>query len=426
MDVHPALAALPTMSEERIKELAEDIRRNGLKNPIAIDPQGRLLDGRARLAACRLAGVDPKSSTYRGDPIAFVFSTNYHRLHWVREERAVVAARLVTNTWGGSRRSKNKAPDGALESVGREEASSRLRIPQRDIDRARVVLRYADKYGDRQVLDDLEQGAITLTDAERQTRKLETERELNKGAQQARSVLPRDEEFNVEHGDCRKLAQQLSDDSISLIYTDPPWDAASLHLYDSLGEIANRVLRPGGYCLTYVGSMFLNRVIERLDKHLAFVRPYAIYFRGGNTQQHNGVGNRFRLLLLYRKPGKASYVERTHNDVVVLDDGLGVEVIESAKQKNSFRWEQSAVEAEILITALCADGIVADLFCGSGTTGVAVASTNRQYGASRRFVGYEIDERLVLIARRRIMEEQNKAEPTNSDEASPPSESHGD
>jgi ParB-like chromosome segregation protein Spo0J len=57
--VHPTADVLPMMSDEELAELGEDIKSNGLKEPITFDREGVLLDGRNRLEAMERAGIAP-------------------------------------------------------------------------------------------------------------------------------------------------------------------------------------------------------------------------------------------------------------------------------------------------------------------------------------------------------------------------------
>jgi hypothetical protein len=54
-------------------------------------------------------------------------------------------------------------------------------------------------------------------------------------------------------GDARVLGEKISDSSIDLIVTDPPYDRESLPLYGWLSEFASRVLRPGRFLFAYGG-----------------------------------------------------------------------------------------------------------------------------------------------------------------------------
>jgi hypothetical protein len=52
---------------DELHELAADIKERGLLQPIILDAKGRIFDGRNRLAACEIVGVEPQFETYEGD-----------------------------------------------------------------------------------------------------------------------------------------------------------------------------------------------------------------------------------------------------------------------------------------------------------------------------------------------------------------------
>lgn len=91
--VHPACAMLPMMSAASLAEMADDIRLNGQEQPIVMH-RGLLLDGRNRLRACELAGVEPKIREWEGDdPVRWVLSLNFHRRHLTDSQKSIVGAR---------------------------------------------------------------------------------------------------------------------------------------------------------------------------------------------------------------------------------------------------------------------------------------------------------------------------------------------
>jgi hypothetical protein len=57
-----------------------------------MDPKGLGLDGRNRVAACAIAGVDPQWQVYNGDPIAFIVEVNAERRHLTTGQRAMAVA----------------------------------------------------------------------------------------------------------------------------------------------------------------------------------------------------------------------------------------------------------------------------------------------------------------------------------------------
>src|SRR5262249_37340071 len=156
---HPAAAAFPMLSDAELKELADDIKALGQRELITVmyapdDTYGRdpiVLDGRNRLAACKLAGVEPKTyevdhvvggRLLRGnehvDPIAFVISANLRRRHLDESQRAMVAAKLATLRDG-------QRQVGQLAHVPTQrEASALLHVGERSVKRARAVLDSGD------------------------------------------------------------------------------------------------------------------------------------------------------------------------------------------------------------------------------------------------------------------------------------------
>ncbi len=93
---HPACLLFPKMGRQALRELADDIKARGLLNPIVLY-QGKVLDGRSRLAACKMAGVEPRFVQWggTGSPTAWVISQNLFRRHLTASQRAVVAYDLL-------------------------------------------------------------------------------------------------------------------------------------------------------------------------------------------------------------------------------------------------------------------------------------------------------------------------------------------
>ena len=93
--VHPLADSFPMMSDGELKELAEDIRQNGQREPavfVEIDGVQTLIDGRHRLEACAMIGREAwtTAATKLKDDAAiraFIISHNVHRRHLTPEER---------------------------------------------------------------------------------------------------------------------------------------------------------------------------------------------------------------------------------------------------------------------------------------------------------------------------------------------------
>jgi hypothetical protein len=110
LPVHPAAELFPMMSEEELRALGEDIKKNGLREGVAL-LDGKLLDGRNRLEAMEAVGIKlttgngqiewakiPSRNVKGSDPIAFVISKNIHRRHLTADQKRDVIAKLIKAT----------------------------------------------------------------------------------------------------------------------------------------------------------------------------------------------------------------------------------------------------------------------------------------------------------------------------------------
>jgi hypothetical protein len=84
----------------------------------------------------------------------------------------------------------------------------------------------------------------------------ELQRRQARAYQQALKV-PITDADNIRVGDFRTALTDLLDGSVDLIFTDPPYDKNSIHLYQQLGELAARVLCEDGSLVCYAGQYAL-------------------------------------------------------------------------------------------------------------------------------------------------------------------------
>ena len=96
MLLHEYVTIFPPMSESELMEMAADIKEHGQREPITLY-RGKVLDGRNRIAACAIAGVEPRTTEYSGPDdgvLGYVISANLHRRHLTAGQRAMLAAQL--------------------------------------------------------------------------------------------------------------------------------------------------------------------------------------------------------------------------------------------------------------------------------------------------------------------------------------------
>lgn len=131
-ELHPLCTLFPRLGDEEAARLAEDIKANGLREPITLCG-GMILDGGNRYAACLTAGVEPQFVEFDGPSIAaFVLSENLHRRHLTPGQQAAIVASI--QDWSkaqvaGSNQHTTKAgpatlPDHSLSTVAKRAAQS--------------------------------------------------------------------------------------------------------------------------------------------------------------------------------------------------------------------------------------------------------------------------------------------------------------
>lgn len=164
---HPYADKFPMLAESELAELAESIRTVGLLHPVVLDPSGLVLDGRNRLAACELAGVDPFVDVYDGDPAEYVIASNVTRRNMSTGARAMATA-LVLEAAG--KRSAGRVDYGELKSKLSGSGQSRQRLAE-----AFVILDFLPDLAPEVV-----SGAVTLNDAFTQADAIRTSAERDK------------------------------------------------------------------------------------------------------------------------------------------------------------------------------------------------------------------------------------------------------
>jgi len=171
-EVHPAAALFPMMTADELEDLAADIKANGLLQPIVLDHDGRLIDGRNRLHACQIAHVRPTFIELNGqDPTAYIIAANVIRRHLTTGQRAMIIA---------------KANFSKLEKFGEQGHLARVAgVTQNRLSQAMTILDWADEE-----VDSVISGAKTFDVTYRlaQSRQQTHEAERERAAQERRDL----------------------------------------------------------------------------------------------------------------------------------------------------------------------------------------------------------------------------------------------
>jgi 16S rRNA G966 N2-methylase RsmD len=205
--------------------------------------------------------------------------------------------------------------------------------------------------------------------------------------------------YRCFHGDFQEVGQTLEPESVDVILTDPPYGKDWLPQVEALGELAARVLKPGGSLFVMYGQSFTMEALILLSHHLDFHWIISYYMPGGQS-----VSMWSREINVFWKP-VLWFVKGTHTGNWIGD------VAKSAVNDNDKRfdaWGQSESGMADLVERFTSQGeLILDPCMGAGTTGVAALSRRRQ------FIGIDRDEAKVATAESRLkaVAEQLQGEP---------------
>jgi hypothetical protein len=152
--IHPAADIFPVLSDADFAELRHDIELHGVLEPIWVDREGRVLDGRHRLRAAHELEMTCQTFVYDGpNPIGFVLSHNLHRRHLTTSQRAMVAAKMATLREG---RPSKDTPQKC--GVSTKQAAEKLRVSTRTVENAKTVL----QHGSQNIVHAVETGELRV------------------------------------------------------------------------------------------------------------------------------------------------------------------------------------------------------------------------------------------------------------------------
>jgi 16S rRNA G966 N2-methylase RsmD len=382
MNFHPLANIFPLIEGQAFDDLCADIRAHGVREPVWLY-EGQILDGRNRWRAATASGVACPSRDYFGsDPLTFVLSLNLHRRHLNPGQLAALSLTIEEIESEKAKERQRGGQGGVLlpaslpEAKGEasEKAANAVGASARNVRKAKKLKR------DRpDLLAKVETGEVTLHAATQQAA------EETKKADLQRPVcitLP----AGLHRGDFRELSASIEDDSVDLIFTDPPYDGDSVQLYEDAARVASRILKPGASMIAYSGQRHLPAVLAGMSKHLRYWWTVAGVHEGGN-QMMNKLGIRcgWKPLVWFVKGGRGDVQN------VILD------VVRGDREKDSHEWQQSEEEALHMIGKLSAPGsTVVDFFLGGGTTAVACKRLDR------RFIGFEVNAASIERSAKRL------------------------
>ena len=402
---------VPPISDEEYQRLKDDIEENGVLVPIAINEQKCIIDGINRTRAASELGM--KSIPFhmhccldKEETLDLSIKLNALRRQWGKDQRLSLAVSLRKDKYSYRR-------IGKVLNLSHE-----------------TVRRHLNSLGDTEDFPDTNVGAdgVERTSKPRKAscvvvnNKAEANRLFKAQNESKGKVEPFDSFINVKNfarkvkknnrkntdasicsdtvlgnanlllGDFRENGNKIEDESVDIIFTDPPYAESALPLWDALGEFANRTLKPGGVLLSYSGNMYLPQIHAMLGKHLQYFWTFAIRHTGGNTfiRQLN-IQQTYKPIVAYCKPP--------------LNPNWGTfcDMVSGGREKEDHEWQQAVEEAHYYIKHVSTKGgTLCDPMMGSGTSIIAGLSLGLDC------IGIEIDTTAYANAKERI-ESVNKS-----------------
>ena len=395
MNINPTFHALiPPLSVEELAQLETNILADGCRDPL-VTWNGTLIDGHNRYAICKKHKIKFDSKDIQlADQDAvkvWIIRNQFGRRNITLASRCELAEKLAEAL-------RPKAEASYKENVGRPTKSSPKLAAISKVDTREQAAKEAGvSHGSlaafRYLKDNAEPEELAALKADPNAKLHKVVKTVKERKQKAERKAKRTEaakdtkvDERIIIGDFRKHTDKIADGSLSLIFTDPPYDREASKMLPALAEFAAEKLADGGSLICYVGQTQLPTAMDALRLHLRYWWTIACVHAGRSTvMREYGINAGWKAVLWFVKG------TRDDNSIMVND------VMSGGEEKTHHDWQQSQSEAQYWIEKLCPkDGIVCDPFLGGGTTGAAAERLGREW------IGFEIDPDNAKIASKRI------------------------
>lgn len=396
-------ALIPPLQEEELSQLHASIKAEGCRDAIIVW-NGTIIDGHNRYEFCYARGIPFKTLKMdfaaRDDAKIWIIRNQFGRRNLSDIDRIKLATDLETifrpkakeNLSAGGKRGAEKTNRGSAKLPKadpintRKESAKVAGVGERTYDAGKLVL------------DAAAAGEIPAEDVDAIRRKEKSIHRVAKDIKDKRQKQKRQDarhtavaesppQFfdNVYIGDFRDHFDKVADSSLSLIFTDPPYDKDASKLFPALADFAEAKLAEGGSLLMYVGHLQLPAVFQAFEGKLRHWWTCACIHAGDKAlMREYGIRAGWKPM--------PWFVKGTRDD----KSKIVVDTVSHVESKTHHDWQQSQAEAEYWIEHLCpADGIVCDPFLGGGTTAAAAIKLRR------RWIGFEIDHDQAVVAMQR-------------------------
>lgn len=187
-------------------------------------------------------------------------------------------------------------------------------------------------------------------------------------------------------GNFEEVLTDISDNSVDLILTDPPYSHKYIESWTKLSKFAAKKLKENGFCIAYSGQMYLPEVMKRMGENLDYYWTFSLLHTG--SRQLINARNVFcgwKPLLVFQ------------NGFKKLETKMDDFIIGSGREKGQHKWQQAVNELTSIIEKFTKPGdLIVEPFAGSGTTIIAAKKLDRN------IIAAEIEKETYNIAKGRI------------------------
>lgn len=402
--VNPELEALlPPLSTEEFDALKLDIKQNGVVAPILVDEDGTILDGHNRFRIDKNAPHKVIAGLSEEEKQAFVIRCNFARRNLSPDQRRETLAKMkrmakawreadpkvwtqekVARSLGVARETVRDwfKSNGVTANTCNPDARVKLNADAQRVAAERV----AAGEPQQQVAADFKVSQQAISNIVRRVKKEEERKEARKEIAAFGQAIA---DARFVHGDFVQVAtEHLKDNTVDLLFTDPPYFTEYVPDYGRLAEVASRVLVDGGSLIAYCGHALVPQILEAMKPAgLRFFWLLGCIHTGQCSRMpRSGIVVTWKPMLWFVKGATRFNTQVFVNDSVV-----------SQREKSAHDWQQSMVEASYYVDLLTEpDGIVFDPFCGGGTTAMACRSVGRN------FLTCDVDAEALNVAKERF------------------------